>query len=436
MKRIYQRCCGIDVHKAMLTACVRIYGRGDKFSQEIRSFGTTSDELLELYDWLNANRVSHVAMEATGVYWKPVFYVLEQGFSLLLVNPADVKRMPGRKTDVSDCAWLAQLLENGLLRASFIPPRAIRELRDLVRYRSELKHDHTRVANRLHKVLQDADLKLSSVMTDILGVSGRQILQQLAAGNSDPAALAELARGRLRTKLPALRQALAGRFNEHHAFLIGEGLTERDNLEESMRALAIRVEQYLIPFAQEIEQLSTIPGVKRLAATMILSEIGTDMSRFPDTAHLASWAGMAPGNNESAGKRRRAKARKGNRWLRTILVECGHAAGQYPQHRVGGNLSPHDNSRRSQACRFCGWSPYLEHRVSSASSTHHIPRVRSDRLLRTAPRRTTQASLPRPTPKSRFPGRPNPTARCVTRYSQHARHFQSRRPVNRSLALH
>ena len=327
MKRIYQRCCGIDVHKAMLTACVRIYGRGDKFSQEIRSFGTTSDELLELYDWLNANRVSHVAMEATGVYWKPVFYVLEQGFSLLLVNPADVKRMPGRKTDVSDCAWLAQLLENGLLRASFIPPRAIRELRDLVRYRSELKHDHTRVANRLHKVLQDADLKLSSVMTDILGVSGRQILQQLAAGNSDPAALAELARGRLRTKLPALRQALAGRFNEHHAFLIGEGLTERDNLEESMRALAIRVEQYLIPFAQEIEQLSTIPGVKRLAATIILSEIGTDMSRFPDTAHLASWAGMAPGNNESAGKRRRAKARKGNRWLRTILVECGHAAG-------------------------------------------------------------------------------------------------------------
>jgi transposase len=328
MKRIYRRCCGIDVHKATLTACVRLHGAGAKLSQDIRRFGTTSDELLRLYDWLSAQRVSHVAMEATGVYWKPVFYVLEQGFTLLLVNPADVKRMPGRKTDVSDCAWLAQLLENGLLRPSFIPPRAIRELRDLVRYRSELKHDHTRVANRLHKVLQDADLKLSSVMSDILGVSGRQILRQLATGHSDPAALAELARGSLRAKRPALRQALTGRFSEHHAFLISQALTELDNLEESMTALAARIEQHLVPFAQELELLSTIPGVKRLAATAILSEIGMNMSCFPSTAHLDSWAGMAPGNHESAGKRRRAKARKGNRWLRTILVECGQAAGK------------------------------------------------------------------------------------------------------------
>jgi transposase len=327
MKRIYQRCCGIDVHKATLTACVRVPGPGGKLSQEIRSFGTTSDELLSLHDWLSTHRVSHVAMEATGVYWKPVYYVLEQGFTLLLVNPAEIKRLPGRKTDVSDSAWLAQLLENGLLRPSFIPPRTIRELRDLVRYRTELKHDHTRVANRLHKVLQDADLKLSSVMSDILGVSGRQILQQLATGHSDPAALAELARGRLRAKLPALRQALAGRFSTHHAFLISQTLTELDNLEESMSALAAQIEQHLAPFAQELEQLSTIPGVQRLAASVILSEIGTDMSCFPSTAHLASWAGMAPGNNESAGKRRRAKARQGNRWLRTILVECGHAAG-------------------------------------------------------------------------------------------------------------
>jgi transposase len=328
MKRIYRRCCGIDVHKATLTVCVRLHGAGAKLSQDIRRFGTTSDELLRLYDWLSAQRVSHVAMEATGVYWKPVFYVLEQGFTLLLVNPADVKRMPGRKTDVSDCAWLAQLLENGLLRPSFIPPRAIRELRDLVRYRSELKHDHTRVANRLHKVLQDADLKLSSVMSDILGVSGRQILRQLATGHSDPAALAELARGSLRAKRPALRQALTGRFSEHHAFLISQALTELDNLEESMTALAVRIEQHLVPFAQELELLSTIPGVKRLAATAILSEIGMNMSCFPSTAHLDSWAGMAPGNHESAGKRRRAKARKGNRWLRTILVECGQAAGK------------------------------------------------------------------------------------------------------------
>jgi transposase len=327
MKRIYRRCCGIDVHKATLTACVRVHGPGGKLSQEIRNFGTTSDELLSLHDWLSAHRISHVAMEATGIYWKPVFYVLEQGFTLLVINPADVKRMPGRKTDVSDSAWLAQLLENGLLRPSFIPPRAIRELRDLVRYRSELKHDHTRVANRLHKVLQDADLKLSSVMADILGVSGRQILQQLAAGNTDPAALAELARGRLRAKLPALRQALSGRFSAHHAFLISQALIELDNLEESMSALAARIDQHLVPFAQQIEQLSTIPGVKRVAASAILAEIGTDMSCFPDSAHLASWAGMAPGSHESAGKRRRTKARHGNRWLRTILVECGQAAG-------------------------------------------------------------------------------------------------------------
>jgi transposase len=328
MKRIHQRCCGIDVHKATLTGCVRVHGRGGKLNQEIRSFGTTSDELLSLHDWLIAHHVTHVAMEATGVYWKPVYYMLEQAFTVLLVNPADVKRMPGRKTDVSDCAWLAQLLENGLLRPSFIPPRAIRELRDLVRYRSQLKHDHTRVANRLHKVLQDADLKLSSVMSDILGVSGRQILRQLAAGHSDPAALAELARGRLRAKLPALRQALTGRFSEHHAFLISQALAELDNLEESMSALAARIEQHLVPFAQELELLSTIPGVKRVAATAILSEIGTSMSCFPSTGHLDSWAGRAPGNHESAGKRRRAKARKGNRWLRTILVECGQAVGK------------------------------------------------------------------------------------------------------------
>jgi transposase len=327
MKRIYWRCCGIDVHKATLTVCVRVHGPGGKLRQEIRNFGTTGDELLSLNDWLSAHRISHVAMEATGVYWKPVFYVLEQGFTLLLVNPADVKRMPGRKTDVSDAAWLAQLLENGLLRPSFIPPRAIRELRDLVRYRSELRHDHTRVANRLHKVLQDADLKLSSLMSDILGVSGRQILQQLASGHSDPAALAELARGRLRAKLTALRQALSGRFSAHHAFLISQALTELDNLEESMSALAARIEQHLVPFAQKIEQLSTIPGVKRVAATAILAEIGMDMSCFPDSAHLVSWAGMAPGSHESAGKRRRTKARHGNRWLRTILVECGQAAG-------------------------------------------------------------------------------------------------------------
>jgi len=328
MKRTPRRCCGIDVHKATLSACVRLHGKGGKVSEEIRSFGTTSDELLALHDWLKGHGVSHVAMEATGVYWKPVYYVLEDGLRVILVNPADIKRMPGRKTDVSDSAWLAQLLDNGMLKASFIPPREIRELRDLVRYRTSLKHDHTRIANRLHKVLQDADLKLSSVMSDILGVSGRQILSQLAKGHTEPAALADLARGSLRQKLPALRQALTGRFNPHHAFLLSRLLADLDNVEESMVEVAERIEVQLGPFEAQLKRLCTIPGVKQVGAAAILAEIGTDMSCFPGTTDLDSWAGMAPGNNETGGKRRRAKARKGNRWLRTILVECGHAAGR------------------------------------------------------------------------------------------------------------
>ena len=326
MKR--RRCCGIDVHKASLSVCVRLHGKGGKVSEEVHRFGTTSEELLTLHDWLTTQQVTHVAMAATGVYWKPVYYVLEGAFSLMLVNPADIKRMPGRKTEVSDCAWLAQLLDNGMVKPSFVPPREVRELRDLVRYRTSLKHDHTRVANRLHKVLQDADLKLSSVMSDVLGVSGRQILKQLAAGHSDPAVLAELARGSLRTKLAALRQALTGRFNSHHAFMLSRLLADLDNLEEAMIESAEQIDKQRVPVAAELELLTTIPGVKRVAAAGILAEIGNDMSWFPGITHLDAWAGMAPGNNESAGKRRRAKARQGNRWLRTLLVECGNAAGR------------------------------------------------------------------------------------------------------------
>jgi transposase len=328
MNRKARRGCGIDVHKVSLSACIRLHGKGRKVSEEIRTFGTTSDELLALHDWLKEHDVTEVAMEATGVYWKPVYYVLEDGFQVILVNPAEIKRMPGRKTDVSDCAWLAQLLDNGMLRPSFIPPREIRELRDLVRYRASLKHDHTRIANRLHKVLQDADLKLSSVMSDILGVSGRQILSRLAQGHCDPVALADLARANLRGKLPQLRQALSGRFNAHHAFLLGRLLADLDNTEQAMAQVAERIAAQLVPFAAELERLCSIPGVKQVAAAAILAEIGTEMSWFPSTADLDSWAGMAPGNNQSGGKRHRAKARKGNRWLRTILVEAGNAAGR------------------------------------------------------------------------------------------------------------
>ncbi len=328
MERMIARGCGIDVHKATLSACVRITGSDGSVSQEIRSFGTTSDELLALHEWLTSMAVTHVAIEATGVYWKPVYYVLENAFRMVLVNPAEVKQLPGRKTDVSDCAWLAQLLEHGLLRSSFVPPPEIRELRDLVRYRTSLKADHTRLANRLHKVLQDADLKLSSVMSNILGVSGRQILSQLATGHRDPAALAELARGRLRNKLPELRQALAGRFSAHHAYMLSRLLADLDNVEDAMTDVSQRIEERLAPFAEALEHLCTIPGVKRITATAILAEVGADMSPFACAARLASWTGICPGNNQSAGKRRRTKARNGNRWLRTALVEAGHAAGR------------------------------------------------------------------------------------------------------------
>jgi transposase len=336
MERLIERCCGLDVHKATVSACVRVTpARGRKVTQEIRTFATTTPELLALRDWLTEQRVTHVAMEATGVYWKPVYYLLENDFQLLLVNPAHFKQVPGRKTDVADCAWLAQLLEHGLLRGSLVPPAPIRELRDLTRYRKSLTEERTRAANRLHKVLQDAGIKLSSVATDLLGVSGRSMLAALVAGTTDPALLAELARGHLRKKLPALRQALTGRFSPHHRFLVSRLLADIDYCEEAGAELSRRIEELLAPFAAAVERLITIPGVQRRTAQVLVAEIGVDMSRFPSAAHLSSWAGMCPGNHESAGKRRSGKTRRGNRWLRTALVEAGGAAGRTKRTALG-----------------------------------------------------------------------------------------------------
>jgi transposase len=261
--------------------------------------------------------------------------VLENDFELLLVNPAHFKQVPGRKTDVADCAWLAQLLQYGLLRASFVPPAPIRELRDLTRYRKSLTEERTRAANRLHKVLQDAGIKLSSVATDTLGVSGRSMLMALAAGTTDPASLADLARGKLRKKLPELRQALAGRFGPHHRFMLSRLLADIDYLEEASTELSKRIEELLAPFAATVERLLTIPGVQRRTAEVVVAEIGADMRRFPSAAHLSSWAGMCPGNHASAGKRRSGKTRRGNRWLRTALVEAGAAAGRTKHTALG-----------------------------------------------------------------------------------------------------
>jgi transposase len=326
MDQLIERCCGLDVHRDTVASCVRVPGPNGKRQQEVRTFGTTTAELLALRDWLEAHGVTHVAMESTGVYWKPVFYVLEEAFTCLLVNATHIKQVPGRKTDVKDCAWIAQCLECGLLRGSFVPPAPIRELRDLTRHRRVLIEERTRAANRVHKLLQDAGIKLASVATNILGVSGRAMLEALVHGTTDAEVLANLARGRLRKKLPALREALAGRFRPHHAFLVSHLLAHVDYLEEAIAAVSAEVDGRLAPFAQHLTQLDTIPGIDRRTSEVLIAELGVDMSYFPSDHHLASWAAVCPGNNESAGKHRSGRTRRGNRWLRTALVEAAWAA--------------------------------------------------------------------------------------------------------------
>jgi transposase len=295
--------------------------------QEIRTFATFSGELERLADWLAAEGVTQVVMEATGQYWKPVWYVLEEaGFQLLLVNARHVKILPGRKTDVADAAWLAELLEHGLLRGSFVPPAPIRELRDLTRYRKKLIQTHSAECQRVQKTLEDAGIKLDSVAADVLGVSGRAMLAALVAGERDPQVLAELARGRLRTKLPQLRQALRGRFSDHHALLVRLALAHLEHLEGAIAALDTEIDQVISPFARARDQLDTITGVGKRAAETIIAEIGVDMAVFPTAGHLASWAGRCPGNNLTGGKRRSGKTTKGNRWLGEVLTECAWAA--------------------------------------------------------------------------------------------------------------
>jgi transposase len=326
MEQLIERCCGLDVHRDTVAACVRVPGSGGRRTQMVQTFGTTAAHLLALRDWLEAHGVTHVAMESTGVYWKPIYYVLEEGFTCVLINAAHLRHVPGRKTDVQDCMWIAQVLEHGLVRGSFVPPAPIRELRDLTRYRKSVIQDRVRHANRLHKMLEDAGVKLATVANDILGVSGRAMLDALVQGTTDPVMLADLARGKLRKKLPALRQALAGRFRSHHAFLVGQMLAHLDYLDEAIATVSTRVEELLAPFAETLSRLDTIPGISRRTAEVLIAELGVDMSVFPTAAHLASWAGLCPGNNESAGKHKSGRTRKGNRWLRIALIEAALGA--------------------------------------------------------------------------------------------------------------
>jgi transposase len=331
---IHPRCCGLDVHKETVVACV-LCATGSPPAKAVRTFGTTSAQIVALGDWLAEHQVSHVAMESTGVYWKPIWNLLEERFALLLVNAAHVKAVPGRKTDVRDAEWLADLLQHGLLRPSFVPPRPQQALRDLTRHRAHLVGARSAEVNRLHKTLEGANLKLGSVVTDVMGVSGRAILDALAAGETDAAALADLAVGQVRRKRVALEAALAGRVDARHRLLLGQHLAHIDFLAGQIAALDTAIAGHLRADEDLVARLDEIPGVGRRTAEVLAAEVGTDVSRFPSADHLTSWAGVCPGQDESAGKRRSGRTRKGNRALRTALVEAAKAAGRSKETALG-----------------------------------------------------------------------------------------------------
>jgi transposase len=328
MDTLYPRCAGLDVHKKNVVVCVRCVSEGARVTKQVRTFATMTRSLLELADWLAEQGVTHVAMESTGVYWKPVYNLLDDRFTVVLVNAQYLKKVPGRKTDVKDCEWIAQLMQHGLLRASFIPPRPIRELRDLTRQRTQLIRERATAVNRVQKVLEDANIKLAGVASDVLGVSGQEMLEALIAGETDTAKIADLARRRLRAKIPQLQLALEGRMTEHHRFMLRMHLDHVRALETLVDRMTERIEKLMLPFAREAELLDGIPGINAMTAQAIVAEIGTNMAQFPHANQLASWAGLCPGNDESAGKRRSGKIAKGNRWLRPTLVQAAWAAGR------------------------------------------------------------------------------------------------------------
>lgn len=326
MEVLYTRCCGLDIHKKSVVACLIITEPGHKPVKETRTFRTMTADLLALADWLSDMGCTHVAMESTGVYWRPIYNLMEGLFELLLVNAQHIKAVPGRKTDVKDADWIAELLRHGLLRGSFVPSRPQRQLRELTRHRTTLVQERARTINRMQNVLEDANIKLASVVTDIRGVSARSMLEALIAGERDLSVMAELARGRMRSKRTELEEALRGHFLPHHSFLLTEHLSHLDYLDEAIDRVSQAIEEHLADEQEAIALLDTIPGVSQRTAEILIAEIGTDMSRFPSAKHLASWAGMCPGHHESAGKRLSGKTRKGSRWLRQVLVEIAQVA--------------------------------------------------------------------------------------------------------------
>ncbi len=335
MDVLYERCCGIDVHKKMVVACLITPDATGTPTKETRTYGTMTADLLELLDWLVDAGCTHVAMESTGVFWKPLYNLMEGTLEVLVVNAAHMKNVPGRKTDVKDAEWIADLLRLGLLRASFIPDRPQRELRELTRYRTSLLQERSAEVNRLQKTLEGANIKLSAVATDIMGKSGRDMLAALVAGRTDAAALAQLARGKMREKLPQLEKALRGQFGPHQRFLVAQQLAHIDSLDDIIDRVSAEIAERVRPFEREIEQVDTVTGIGRRTAEVLVAEVGTNLTRFPTHRHLTSWAGLCPGNNESAGKHHGGKTRKGSPWLRAALIEAAKAAGRSKNTYLG-----------------------------------------------------------------------------------------------------
>jgi transposase len=329
LKIIYLYCAGLDVHKKFVVVCLLSADQHGQVHKEMRTFSTMTADLEAMADWLAESQVTDVAMESSGVYWQPIFNILEGRFNLLLVNAQSIKRMPGRKTDMKDAEWIATLLQHGLLQASFIPGHQQRELRELTRYRQSLLQERSRFANRLQKVLEGTNLKLASVATDLQGVSAQAILRALLSGQEDPTVLAQMARGRMRSKQDELEQALVGKLTPHHRFMLNELLTHLDFLDQHLAMLETQIDEALsqmTPFQEAVRLLDTIPGVDRYLAILIVAEIGVDMSRFPSDRHITAWAGVAPGNNETGGKKRSGRVRQGNKYLQSGLVLAANAA--------------------------------------------------------------------------------------------------------------
>jgi transposase len=375
MDVLYARCCGVDVHKKSVVACVLTPSTGATPRQETRTFGTMTADLVALVGWLEERGCTHVAMEATGAYWKPLYNLLEGTLEVLVVNAQHIKAVPGRKTDVNDAQWIATLLRHGLLRASFIPDRDQRELRELTRYRTALIRERAAEVNRLQKTLEGANIKLAGVASDVTGASAREMLAALASGATDAVAMAEYARGRMRAKIPQVQRALEGTVRPHQRFLITQQLAHIDDLDEAIVQVSTEVARRLAPFEDALERLDAIPGVGRHTAEIVLAELGTDMGRFPSPGHLAAWAGLVPGQNESAGKRRSAKTRKGSPWLRAALVEAAHGASRTKDSYLAAQyrrLAARRGAKRAAVAVAHSIIEIMYHLLSSAEGYHDL----------------------------------------------------------------